>query len=344
MKPKISIIIPVYNAEQYLAYCLESVITQDYSNFEVLLVNDGSTDNSGLICRQYSDRDSRFKFIDGLNHGVSHARNLGLSKASGDWITFVDSDDWIENDYLSTLVSHITEGVDVVVANLFFNYKNGLQTRCICTPDGIHKSQFSTLAGALMVGDYAKKDGIDISCEILSAACDKLTRKSLIDRYQIRFNEDLHLNEDGLFHLQSYLKAKDIFITNKPIYHYRLYNESSNNKYRPDISKQMDLWHANFGRTMEDQPNKDDFMSLCAYRAYTNLSLLYIDNPKHIVPFNKKISLLESYIKSPTYAVYTIPKGIRTFKKIEMFLLKHRLVTLLFFFTHIKGIIKNKLR
>lgn len=103
MKPTISIIVPVYNVEAHLRACLDSILAQTFSNFEVLLINDGSTDNSGMICDEYSERDDRVKVIHKNNGGVSSARNAGTKSACGDFIAFVDGDDWLDPDIYSKL-------------------------------------------------------------------------------------------------------------------------------------------------------------------------------------------------------------------------------------------------
>ena len=99
--PEISIIVPVYNAEDYLVRCLDSIKKQNFTEWECILVNDGSTDNSVELCNRYADEDSRFKVINKNNGGVSSARNVGLDVAVGTWIAFVDSDDFVDPDYLT---------------------------------------------------------------------------------------------------------------------------------------------------------------------------------------------------------------------------------------------------
>lgn len=100
---KISVIVPVFNTEKYLRLCVESILAQTYTNIEVLLIDDRSKDASGKICDEYALKDKRVKVFHKLNGGVSSARNFGLERATGKWITFVDSDDYIEKDYLITL-------------------------------------------------------------------------------------------------------------------------------------------------------------------------------------------------------------------------------------------------
>ena len=121
---KISIIIPVYNVEKYLATCLDSVINQTYKNLEILLIDDGSTDSSGLICEQYSKKDTRIKTIHKKNGGLSDARNVGISYASGDYISFIDSDDFIDINTFTILNQYIKQyNADIITFN-YYDYYN----------------------------------------------------------------------------------------------------------------------------------------------------------------------------------------------------------------------------
>ena len=114
--PCVSVVIPVYNVEKYLIRCLESVILQTYRNLEIVLVDDGSTDNSGKICDEYAERDSRIKVIHKENGGLSDARNVGIKSASADYIVFIDSDDYVKNVYVQSLVE-IALRYDVDIAD-----------------------------------------------------------------------------------------------------------------------------------------------------------------------------------------------------------------------------------
>ena len=114
-EPLISVIVPVYNVENYLRECLESIRNQTYRNLEVFLINDGSTDNSGIICEEYAAKDNRFTVIHQENAGASSARNRGIESAIGKWITFIDADDYVESNYLETLAKHIAKENDVLI-------------------------------------------------------------------------------------------------------------------------------------------------------------------------------------------------------------------------------------
>ena len=114
-KPVVSIIVPVYNTEKFLHRCIDSILTQTYTDFELLLIDDGSKDSSGTICDEYAAKDVRVRVFHKENGGVSSARNMGLDNARGEWITFVDSDDWIDDNYLEALYGAcIVSGSDIV--------------------------------------------------------------------------------------------------------------------------------------------------------------------------------------------------------------------------------------
>ena len=118
MQPFISIVIPVYNAERYINKCIDSVLNQSYTNWELLLINDGSSDDSGKICDSYSMKYDRIRTIHKPNEGVSSARNLGIEQASGDFITFIDSDDWVSSQYIADFVRCNPQKNSIVVSGL----------------------------------------------------------------------------------------------------------------------------------------------------------------------------------------------------------------------------------
>ena len=126
MNKLVSIIIPVYNVEKYLAECIESVLKQTYQNIEILLIDDGSPDNSGKICDEYEEKDSRVRVIHKENGGVSSARNVGLEQANGEYITFIDSDDFVSESYIEELYIALENG-NSDLAFCKYNHYNGLE-------------------------------------------------------------------------------------------------------------------------------------------------------------------------------------------------------------------------
>ena len=122
--PKISVIVPVYNTEKYLNRCIDSILAQTFTDFELLLIDDGSTDCSGKICDEYAAKDSRVRVFHKENGGVSSARNMGLDNAQGEWITFVDSDDWVHEDFLKKrLALALNDNADIAYCDVEYVYR-----------------------------------------------------------------------------------------------------------------------------------------------------------------------------------------------------------------------------
>lgn len=208
MGKKISVIVPVYNVEAYLERCVESILHQTYTNFELILINDGSTDSSGQICDQLARQYENIKVYHIENAGVSNARNVGIQLATGAWITFVDSDDFVTNDYLATLASAVEgENVGFVIAPLH-HIKNGIVTDL--PPYSGRKELWST--------EETMKELLMTTKTSFFPVAKLFKRDLLVDE---KFNTDYHLAEDALFLTELLLKTRcsSVFI-DKPIYYY----------------------------------------------------------------------------------------------------------------------------
>ena len=208
MGEKISVIVPVYNVEAYLERCVESILHQTYTNFELILINDGSTDSSGKICDDLANQYENIKVYHIENAGVSNARNLGIQLATGAWITFIDSDDFVTNDYLATLASAVEgEHVGFVIAPLH-HIKNGIVTDL--PPYSGRKELWST-------EETMKELLMTTKTSFFPVA--KLFNRDLLA--EEKFNTDYHLAEDALFLTELLLKTRcsSVFI-DKPIYYY----------------------------------------------------------------------------------------------------------------------------
>lgn len=184
--PEFSVIVPVYNVEKYLTRCIESIMSQLYTNFELILVNDGSTDNSGKICDEYAEKDQRIKVIHQKNKGVSAARNKGIKSAIGKYIVFVDSDDMVEKDYLVSM-AEIDEEVDLVICGVKQVAPDG--SMCIKTQ---YKRKKSPNITQTVVLEMLLNDAI-------SSIYSKRFKKQIIEAKRIYLNEKLDLGEDGCF-------------------------------------------------------------------------------------------------------------------------------------------------
>ncbi len=228
---KLSVIIPVYNVENYLMQCVVSVLQQTYTDLEVILVNDGSTDGSAAICNALAETDHRIVVIHQKNAGVSAARNVGIRKASGDYLTFVDSDDWIEREMYKTMLetAQAHGNPDVVMCD-FMNVLGKEKLKI-----GSH----------LRAGMYKKKEIIkEIYPTLLVtenfgripivSACTCLFQTDFVKKHALFFDEELRYSEDYLFmaavmiNAESYYYLKDFYF-----YNYRQIEESRSKKYQP---------------------------------------------------------------------------------------------------------------
>ena len=210
---KISIIIPVYKVEPYIKKCLDSVITQTHTNLEILLINDGSPDNCGEICDEYTIKDSRIKVFHKENGGLSSALNVGLEYASGDYIGFVDSDDWIEPDMFEHLLETI-QCVDISICSYFKNI--GDVTESISNIKNIPNDVIQTEQMLL----YPLKR--DYYMGFCGYVWNKLYRAEVIKRSGLQFDENIKYAMDILFYETLVTQEKCVGrYTSKQLYHYR---------------------------------------------------------------------------------------------------------------------------
>lgn len=253
-KALISIIVPIYNVEKYLRQCLDSIQDQSYQNFECLLINDGSPDNSADICKEYVSKDPRFRYIEKENGGVSSARNLGLEHSKGEYITFIDSDDWVDSDYLEVLYKSLTdEKADVAVStykqfnmddNNYYvhSYQRGYEKKIFTGPE--------------LIDEFIALDTFDHSYRFV---CGKLVRKCLLDK--IAFNEKTTLGEDMEFWLKLYLISNKIVYVNRDSYVYRVDNVNRHfglEKIRSDIQQRLNFIAFLTARKLEVSSYVDD--------------------------------------------------------------------------------------
>ena len=220
MTEKITVIVPVYNVENYLEKCLDSLINQTYKNLEIIVINDGSTDNSGEICQEYAQKDNRIVYIEKENGGQAEARNIGLDRMTGTYVTFVDSDDWVEVDYVETLYKKITKyRADIAVGNYYsFNEAEGMYYFHIFGDSYYEKiydnvSIFENLYESQEMKSFA-----------LISVWGKLYKADLFK--QLRFDIG-KLGEDGYLNQKIYLLAEKTIYLNKGLYAYRQREGSS---------------------------------------------------------------------------------------------------------------------
>lgn len=222
-KIKITIVVPVYNVEDYIKECLDSLIEQTYDNIEIILVDDGSTDSSGIICDEYSERDQRIRVVHKRNGGLVSARKAGIMLASGEYTAYVDSDDWIEREAYEKLVKILELYHPDMIA---FGFKKEYLNFSVERKELLNE------------GFYNKKDFVDEAkhhianchfyCPIVHASvCCKIFKTNLLKVHQMNVNTEIHIGEDMAVTFPYILSIKNLYIKKECIYHYRVRKTST---------------------------------------------------------------------------------------------------------------------
>jgi len=229
--PKISIIVPVYNVEKYLHKCMDSLVNQTFAHIEMIVVNDGSTDSSLEILRNYAKQDSRIVVIDKVNEGVSLARNTALKYIIGEYVMFVDSDDWIELDTCEKVLERINQyKCDVIMWSYIREFttvsvpKMIFQQDIIYDEEGVKTNLHRRFVGAIG-SELVKPENLDALCTIWG----KLYKTSIIKENNITFDDirEIGTYEDGIFNLHLFQYVRKAVFINQYFYHYRKDNDSS---------------------------------------------------------------------------------------------------------------------
>lgn len=240
--PKYSVIIPVYNAQATIRRCVDTLLGQGYDDMEIILVNDGSADDSGRICGEYAEKDNRVVYVDKPNGGVSSARNTGLDHARGRYVLFVDSDDYVSDDYFETLERIDGDGKFdfVIFSNCFVDGKN--VSKRIMTP-----------FEAMDADGSVKKFCEMFQNKFINVPWNKRCLRRIIEENAIRFPEDLYIGEDKVFSLEYAMHCGNCCVSDQLLYWVDISNENSlSRKIRPDLYEQFDRLTARIYQLIEE--------------------------------------------------------------------------------------------
>lgn len=258
---RISVIIPAYNVAEWLPRCIESVINQTYKNLEILIIDDGSTDETGIVADAYAEKDTRITAIHQENHGVSHARNQGLEMVTGDAVSFIDSDDSLELYMYEILVKYM-DLYDAEIAHCGYKHIVGDEVRLVHDTKRIilqnaHEALDCFVSGRLFGGGLWSK----------------LFRTELIR--ELKFREDLKINEDILFNFQAFCKAEKTVFVDYAMYNYIARLGSSAVFRTPDEKKIIDscvvsgyIYEQMAGTELNDVAAERYIRSLCGHYEY----------------------------------------------------------------------------
>jgi len=230
-RPYVSVIVPVYNAEKYLPECVESIFKQSESNWQLILVNDGSTDSSADLCRTYSKQDPRIHYIEQKHAGVSAARNQGIAHTNGEWVTFVDSDDTLL-DFALELPKEAPKECEIIVAGII-----GIAKECLLDATGRMIPAREMQRAILNLAGFKKQypDTVILNYYNNWSSCARFYKADLLQQNHIEFTQGLKLSEDLLFCLTAYRYVEHIWLNNSNIYFYRSNEGSACRRFRKDL-------------------------------------------------------------------------------------------------------------
>lgn len=319
---KVSVVVPIYNAEAYLERALKEIIQQTYIDIEIILVNDGSTDKSLEICKKYMKKDNRIKIVTGENHGAAYARNQGIKNATGDYLLFIDADDIIDNNYIKILMSTLKEDkYDLILCGHREIYKKSNKQRTFL----ISCEEYEQLLGNI-------QDDYNILEMYLIAPWGKLYDLNIIKRNKIFFPDGFRNAEDHIFN-QSYLKhVKKYRFVRKVMYYYIHQNENSIMSNQNEETFKYDLKCLLLRKNFLDELNiKNKEKIIIAHI----LDLIYKYTFMNSVGKNKYVIYRECLNKITKF----IPTDYKIKKKKEriiIYFLKNNNYKYIFYYNHIK--------
>ena len=311
--PRISVIVPVYNVEQYLPRCIDSILAQTFTDFELLLIDDGSKDKSGAICDAYARKDPRIRVFHKPNGGVSSARNMGLDNAKGEWICFCDSDDEFVKNTLESYFIITREDLDIdVISSGYIIYNKSGEVNVI-------KSQ------KMLLEDSEQKLFVSESCHYCGFLWNKCVKSDLAK--QFRFDESISWLEDHLFMYSCILHSKKLYISENVLYKY-YYNDNELKGHGIGLSNKM----LDYNQVLEVAVRERNLKNMFIINDSGNLDVIINNSYKSKI----RLAIYYAVMSGHPYAAFIINKKYLHDKYIEV--LKYVLKPL------IKYILKSRIR
>lgn len=328
----ISVIVPIYNSDTYLEECINSIINQTYQNIEILLINDGSTDNSLKICKKLEQKDRRIKIINKKNTGVSDSRNIGIEKSNGKYILYVDSDDILRNDMIERLYKTLIEkNVDIVRCNYIVKgkdkeYKGNLYN---LSNSKIERSQYDKL----LINLLTNNNNIPCYVWLLLIKKEKITK----------FDRELYFMEDTYFFMQQLYNVESIYFLNEYLYYYR-YNDVSASKDSEKVEKNI-YGIIEAENKIKSYLKKNNKLNVELERSINSyIFTLIISKIKLLSDYNESKSIIQKIFKNET--IITIinncnKKEISKKIKLEYFFIKKEMYQLFVILLKMKKILRG---
>ena len=329
--PKLSVIVPVYNTEKYLRECIDSILAQTFTDFELILVDDGSTDSSGAICDEYAGKDPRIQVIHQENGGVTRARKAAMRVAKGSWVSFIDSDDWIDSAMFDTMLEKSsTSEAQIVICDAVLRFLNKSQIAASLPDAGFYdKTKMIEKIYPTMIMDFEKRrPGIS------SSLCNKIFQKNLLDMVFWEVDDINVYAEDVLCCYAAILECKGLFVCRSSLYHYRQHMDSAMHQYNGE-KRYANLLRSYTAHEAMIQVHRH------AYREQLNdyIAVNTITNLRNVLLFDKETSLhlrlsqAKEFV-SQTIIVDALKQAIKKHsdrkEQLKVFLALHKRIELLY--------------
>jgi len=316
MKDKVSVIIPTYNREKTIENAIQSVLNQTYTNLEVICINDGSTDSSLNILDELSIKDSRIVVLDKKNEGAAKARNDGIDISRGEYIMFLDSDDWLERTTIEESYNAIIEKKsDICFFTYIREFENCSKVKNIYFEDKIFfdENECKNILCKRVLGLYGDLLKYPENLDALSPLCIKLYRSDLIKNNNIRIVDTslICTCEDGLFNVEAFYYAKSAVYINKPLYHYRKYNPNSiTTGYKKNLYNGWQNLYRLMREFIDSHECDSSFYDALDNRIALNMIGLGLNIFAMSENTDRKISEIKKIVNEPQYA--------RVYKKLQL--------------------------
>lgn len=331
---QVSVIVPIYNAENFIEECAKSILGQTFKNLELILVDDGSKDNSLQICQRIANEDSRVKVFTKENGGTSSAKNLGIENAQGEYIAFCDADDTIDAEYIENLYCGVLlNQVDVCVGSFAFITENKGEI--------ISRKTVEIEGGMFNMSEFMKFYSRYMPQAVVGSPCNKLYRRSIVIENSIRFNTKIKNNEDTHFNYEFLAKCKTVYVSEMPYYNYinRLNVASASKGFIPNI---FDIYTLTYNKALDFLKATDTYSQNIQFQNQYYIGLVIgaingIVNGKNDLTVQEKIEQIENICntKEVKEAIKTV-KFSDPKKMLIAFLIKKRCSKFLYYLVSLK--------
>ena len=333
MRCKVSFIVPIYNMEKYLDKCISSICYIHSQNIEIILIDDGSTDKSAEICDKYANMDNRIKVIHKLNEGVSAARNLGINIARGDWLCFIDADDWLDDNFETNILERLNSSIDM----LYFGvYRTKTEKKAKNINNSYYyfvKNNISDRIRCKLLNNDIKVLENGIENMLYTVPFGKFYKRSILINNHINFEEELVWGEDIVFNFDTLRFVETVGFIEGIGYYYRINDDSITQRYDEDAIKYYVLFMKALKKRMGEEKDKiQDKFPLCIIRQFLFVMQRSVFNPNAKKSFSEiKVEL--NRIRNSEWMVQAFKranlKEFRLIIRIPALLLKYRQIYLL---------------